>query len=318
MNQNNETVNLTEGPLILKEASEWCNQARAMDNPRSLWMGLWHEGELACLFADSNVGKSILAVQIAHEISQSQRVVYYDFELSAKQFQLRYTDGSTGSTFNFNPNLIRCELDSALISDSVCDGSIIDQIVGSAQRAHANVIIIDNLTFMCNDSENGLAAHDLMVRLTELKRQWGLSVLVLAHTPKRDCTQPITQNDLAGSKRLFNFFDAVWSLGKSNKGVGTRYIKQLKARLASIEYDTTSVLECEIVKNPDGYLHFEPGDTSSEYAHLKRNGDSDSRSITDDQRLEVLILHEDGKSMRQIASAVGISVSAVHRIIHQG
>ena len=64
---------------------------------KSLWLSLWHEGEVACLFADTNMGKSIYAIQIADHVSQSRPVLYFDFEMSDKQFQLRYTDANNGS-----------------------------------------------------------------------------------------------------------------------------------------------------------------------------------------------------------------------------
>ena len=40
----------------------------------------------------------------------------------------------------------------------------------------------------------------------------------------------ITSNDLAGSKRLYNFFDSVFAIGKSAQDGGLRYVKQLKVR----------------------------------------------------------------------------------------
>lgn len=39
-----------------------------------------------------------------------------------------------------------------------------------------------------------------MQRLMKLKLQYEWSILILAHTPKRPLSNPITQNDLAGSK----------------------------------------------------------------------------------------------------------------------
>ena len=68
-----------------------------------LFSEFWHEGEICILFADTNVGKSILAVQIGNAISRGvaiknfkleakkQSVFYLDFELSDKQFQNRYS-----------------------------------------------------------------------------------------------------------------------------------------------------------------------------------------------------------------------------------
>lgn len=45
---------------------------------------LWYQGEVSCLFADSNLGKSLFAVQIAEQIAKRHRVLYLDAELSAK------------------------------------------------------------------------------------------------------------------------------------------------------------------------------------------------------------------------------------------
>lgn len=56
-----------------------------------------------------------------------------------------------------------------------------------------------------------------MMKLMNLKKQYGWSLLVIAHTPKRNLSSPITQNDLAGSKKLYNFFDSVVAIGKSAK-----------------------------------------------------------------------------------------------------
>ncbi len=68
-------------------------------------------GELSCLFADSNVmGKSILAVQIADRIARTDNVLYLDFELSEKQFQLRYTNEHGELSTPFPTNSIGCLL----------------------------------------------------------------------------------------------------------------------------------------------------------------------------------------------------------------
>ncbi len=60
---------------------------------------LWCEGEICILFADTNVGKSILATQIADDIGKGkneeglkvevepQPITYFDFELSDKQLE---------------------------------------------------------------------------------------------------------------------------------------------------------------------------------------------------------------------------------------
>ena len=79
------------GVMSIKTANRTILEASQLPTPRALWDSFWYEGELSCLFADSNVGKSILAVQIADRIARTDNVLYLDFELSEKQFQLRYT-----------------------------------------------------------------------------------------------------------------------------------------------------------------------------------------------------------------------------------
>ncbi len=70
------------GMMTIKTANLTILEASRQPAPRALWKSFWYEGELSCLFADSNVGKSILAVQIADRIARTDIVLYLDFELS--------------------------------------------------------------------------------------------------------------------------------------------------------------------------------------------------------------------------------------------
>ena len=100
----------TDDVFIVKTANEWMEDAKKIPNPHPLWLNIWNEGELCCLFADSYVGKSIYAVQIATAIAQKQNVLYFDFELTEKEFQLRYTNEKE-SLYMFPNKLYRVEAD---------------------------------------------------------------------------------------------------------------------------------------------------------------------------------------------------------------
>ena len=41
---------------------------------------------------------------------------------------------------------------------------------------------------------------------------------------------PLSQNDLAGNKKLFNFMDSVFAIGQSVNDENLQYLKQLKSR----------------------------------------------------------------------------------------
>lgn len=101
------------GMMNIKTANQTILEASLLPTPRALWDSFWYEGELSCLFADSNVGKSILAVQIADRIARTDNVLYLDFELSEKQFQLRYTN-EHGELYTFPDKIYRVSIDCIL------------------------------------------------------------------------------------------------------------------------------------------------------------------------------------------------------------
>lgn len=297
------------GMLKIKSANEWAREAALRPDPKPLWLSLWYEGEVCCLFADSNLGKSIYAVEIASEIAKTQRVIYFDFELSDKQFQLRYSD-EQGKLFCFSDNLLRSEIDPDLIEEGKFEDEVIADIEGASIQYDCKVLIVDNITYLNSVTEKADAASMLMMRLMQLKKKHGLSILVLAYTPKRPLTSPITQNDLAGSKKLFNFFDSVFAIGRSAKDENLRYIKQVKVRAGAFEYGAENVIVSEIVKE-GSWLHFRNIGYATEREHLKEQTDRDISSF--DERVKEL--REDGKSIREIADMLAVSKSKIGNII---
>ena len=99
-------------------------------DPEPLYDKLWYQGEVSCLFADSNIGKSLFAVQIAEGIAQRFRVLYLDCELSAKQFQDRYTNKKTGQLHRFPDNFFRATIVPARMDLKDWE----DRILGTSRR----------------------------------------------------------------------------------------------------------------------------------------------------------------------------------------
>ena len=299
------------GVMSIKTANRTILEASLLPTPRALWDSFWYEGELSCLFADSNVGKSILAVQIADRIARTDNVLYLDFELSDKQFQLRYTN-ERGNLYSFPERLYRVSLDCNSLLEENFEEAIIGSIEQMALQTASKIFIVDNLTYLCCAMEKGDAAGRLMIQLNNLKKRYELSILVLAHTPKRSLDCPITSNDLAGSKRLYNFFDSVFAIGKSAQDSGLRYVKQLKVRYGTYSYDADNVIIYEIEK-VDAFLQFVHRGYSTEKEHLKKLGDNESSQ----RDCLILQLSQSGKSVREIASQVNCGKSTVNRIIQR-
>lgn len=304
-----ESVPEQIGMLTIKTANRTIREAALRPNPDTLYLTLWYEGEVCCLFSDSNLGKSILAMQIAAQIAETRKVLYFDFELSDKQFQLRYSD-EQGNLNTFPDNLYRVEINRESLDVSNLEDTIIGNIEQAALQTDAKVLIIDNLTYLCIASEKGDVAGALMFRLMALKKKHGLSMLILAHTPKRCLSNPITQNDLAGSKKLYNFFDSVFAIGKSAKDSNLRYIKQLKVRYGNYTYDSDNVIVSAIEK-VGAFLQFVNIGYATEKEHLKEPFEKDvSQEIENIKQLS-----GQGKSIREIAKELNISKSKVGRIL---
>ena len=292
----------------VKTANQSISDASRRPDPPDLYMGLWREGEVGCLFADSNLGKSIYAVQMADAIAKEMPVLYVDCELSEKQFQLRYTDEASGETHVFPERLYRAEINPETLDVRDYEEKIMQHLEALALELECSTLIIDNLGYLSNSSEKGESAGILMMKLMNLKKRHGWSVLVIAHTPKRNLSSPITQNDLAGSKRLFNFFDSVFAIGKSARDDGLRYVKQLKARSGEIQYGGDCVLVYEIGK-VNGFLQFLPKGMAAEKEHLSEQ----SLSEKDLEKERVLDCKKKGMTVRQAADFTGLSKSKVGR-----
>lgn len=298
------------GLFTIKPFNQVLLDAAKKKEPTKLFDEFWYEGETCCLFADSNVGKSILAVQIARNIATSQKVLYFDFELSELHFLRRYTDDETKQTYKFPKNLYRVCLNYMMGEYPVEElpDKIMSNIEKSVREIGASVIIIDNLTWIAYNSRSTQMAGELMKRLSAMKVQYNLSMLILAHTPKRNMSKSITQNDLGGSKMIMNFLDSAFAIGFSSKDPNIRYIKQIKVRYAEMKYGEDNVWLCEMRKVRSFLMLFRLG-FGMESEHLKKRKDGDKDALI----AKIKVMKANGKSIREIAAELGMSPATVDR-----
>lgn len=313
----------SKGLFTVMTASRWIEQAKTRPIPKMLFSEFWFEGELCILFADTNLGKSILAVQMGNSISKAepikgftletpkQVILYFDFELSDKQFENRYSINFE-QHYNFNENFIRVEINpEAVIPETQTFEDFLNHsLERSIRETGAKVLIIDNLTYLKNETEKAKDALPLMKHLKALKSKYGLSILALAHTPKRDLSKPITRNDLQGSKMLINFCDSAFSIGESHSDKNLRYLKQIKQRNTEQIYDTENVCVCQIEK-PHNFLKFDFVNFGKEWEHLKQHTEKDKEQLSQ----KVNELKSQGLSLRDIGAKLQISHMKVSRVL---
>lgn len=290
--QNNRCTE-SKGLFTVKSANSWIQQAKNRPIPKMLFGEFWFEGELSILFSDTNLGKSILAVQIGDSISKGepihafksesakQPILYFDFELSDKQFENRYSI-NCDQHYSFDDNFIRVEInpDAIIPASQTFETFLSHSLELSIIETEAKILIIDNLTYLKNETEKAKDALPLMKQLKALKSKYALSILALAHTPKRDLSKPITRNDLQGSKMLINFCDSAFAIGESCMDKTIRYIKQIKARNTEIIFDSENVCICRIEKS-NNFLQFQFLNFSTEGEHLRQISEQEKSELTD-------------------------------------
>lgn len=304
--------------------NRWMELGEREPDPEMLFGEFWHQNELCILFADTNAGKSVLAVQIGNSISLGKRikpfalgakparVLYIDFELTAKQFYQRYTHQQ--DNYNFTDHFFRAQFnpDAEIPAGySNYDEYIIAGIEYKIKLVKATVLIIDNITCLRGGTENASVALSLMKNLKALKADHKLSILVLAHTPKRrNPGSPLSADDLHGSKLLINFADSAFAIGTSSTDPQLRYLKQIKQRSTAQVYGEDNVCLCRITKSGN-FLQFSFEGNSQERLHLR------TRNMLNRELLaqKVAELSAKGLNQRQISRELHIALGLVNKLI---
>lgn len=320
--QQKKELEKTNGLFIVRKGSERLEAAKNQPIPRLLFDEFWAEGEVCILFGNNGSGKSILAVQIGLSIAEGspiqglkfeasrQSVLYCDFENSDKTYESRLSE-NYDNHYQLADIFYTLEMNiDADLPEGDFDEFLLTQLEKEIQKHKFKVIIVDNITYIKNETEQAKDALPLMKKLRAMTKKLGLSLLVIAHTPKRDESKPITKNDLAGSKQLSNFAESMFALGSSHQEAGLRYLKQVKARNREEKYTSENILLCQIVK-PANVLMFEFLDRANEQAHLK--------TLAPSQRDELIIrakdLQKEGKTQREIAEILDIGLGTVNKYL---
>ena len=319
--------NKSDEPLLLfRTANECIESAKLKPVPKMLFSEFWHEDEICILFADTNVGKSILAVQIADSISKGhsiygfkmtakcQKVLYFDFELSEKQFENRYSENYQNH-YSFFSNFFRIEINPRCVDFLDFEQKLFQEIEQAIINLGVKVLMVDNLTYLkAQTTETSKEALPLMKLLKDLKLKHDLSILVLAHTPKRNHSSPININDIAGSRQLANFTDSAFAIGQSSQDKSYRYIKQIKARATEKIYESENVILCLISKN-NNFLGFEFVGFVNEGQHLA----IPEAKTKDELEKAILALKDDDPeiSMYTIAQQLGTNKMKVKRVFER-
>jgi DnaB-like helicase N terminal domain/AAA domain len=281
--------------------------------------------DVTLLFSGTGNGKSIFSIQMADKISRGeslfdgllrndcgqQKVLYFDFELTLSDYKDRYIDGA-GNKYPFLGdvwfNRVGNDEDNPKTFAEMA--AKMEQILMThVEKNQPHVIFVDNITAMSNGSTvDPETVRRVMDLLLLLKKRHKLTVIVLAHTPKRyDMSKPIVVEDLAGSSLLAAYVDSIITVGQSKMGEKVKYIKHIKSRSGAKIHDDQNIIQISIEKE-GAFLHFktleEP--TGRESDHLVSKYDA---SIDEVFIQEMVRLKEEGRSLNQIKEELSLKIS---------
>ena len=289
--------------ISIQSASDFLEEGKKMPPAKELVPHVLVEGEITFLYGGTGIGKSAFAMQLANEVAeQGHRVLVVNFELAQQQLAQRYPNKQLSN------NLYISCINYEEMNDVTDQTAILADIVRTALDNNIDVLVIDNFTNLCINSKEGSEAGNMMLQLLKLRMEHKWTMLVLAHVPKRKPSDPLTIDDMAGSKQIANFADNVIGLNKSKKDKNMRYLIQQKYRSFPIELDSKNVQELTMTTS-DGWLHFERGGYSEEVSHLPRSRDEKAELERD-----IVKELQNGLSYRDIIDKLGTSMGTVQRV----
>lgn len=327
-NQNSNVKNPETGDfLTIKSANEWIDEAKSKPIPKRIFGPFWYEEELCILFADTNQGKSLLAVQIIDSVTKglstlglemelkASKVIYFDLELTSKQFEMRYAQYDKEKDvlydhFDFSELFLRAEINPYGFNEDIeeYETYLFKEIENQALKSGSKILVIDNLSCVISDNEKAKNTTPFLIRLNNLKKIYGWSILLIAHTPKRNLFAPISRNDIQGSKSFINLIDSCFAVGESQKDPSIKYLKQIKVRYGAFQFPSENVLVCKIGKESN-FSSFKFLEYGKESDHLKQLNTTDKAQI----KTKAFELKKDGYSNVKIADELGVSEGAVRK-----
>lgn len=289
------------GILKISTVNDAIATGARMEQQKQMVGSLLRERDLAIFFGDEGTGKSILSYQIGDAVSKGQHlfpiddlhndcgpksVIMFDFEMMERELFDRYS--AEGMFYSFSENFFRANMNDTWTDMENLADKIVDHIEVIIKSHKPHLAIIDNLTWICDETTDNTIAARVMKKLDSLRKLFPpLAILVIAHTPKRDKSQPLESRHLAGAKSLSNFCTSLFAISESMRDPGIRYIKQLKCRGAAKVFTSDNVLELTLIKET-AKLEFEYSSTAPEQEHLQYADLEDKEQAINDLTLDLV------------------------------
>lgn len=270
---------------------------------------LWAKGELAILFGEPGIGKSLLAMQLADALTRGRpiveflkmpetplKVLYVDLVLNDAQFCGRYTrEAGDGEIRTY-------EFSEELMYDRPPEGADVAEWIRNAVEANPlDIVIVDDLSVVSLTDDGTRERLHLLLELRRLSRVHGLSVLVLADSWPSGY-ELTTEAALRRGRVLCNYADSVFTIDSLDE-MDLRMIVQTRSSGGARFWTENNRLYGRVSQMASGLLGLVFPNCDP-----KKNG-------LPDQILRIKELRDENKmTFRDIAEYLELSKSSVHRL----
>lgn len=150
--------------------------ARTSEN-LNLYKNVWHAAEIACVLGNNSAEAAERALRIAEAVSDTRRVVFFDFQGSSRSFGER-------TRANSPRNLLRVDIALADL-DPADPGKFLSEIEETLAASGARVCVMDSLFYLCEWYGKPRAARFFISKLREMGRRLEVAFLIGANARKR-------------------------------------------------------------------------------------------------------------------------------------
>ena len=220
------------------------------------------ERQLNVLVGQTAAGKSVLMVQVLRGIASED----YDggFPCEASPLKCCYIDCENDTDDwrdrmngeRLPSNILRKTLDPSIMFEDLA--LVITREIKRIHREEGvQVFGIDNLKWLLSPSKHELEeTWKLLKALNMLRSQLGITIILATHSNKDKVNSEWTIKDISGGSDINRFSQSIWAVGNVEGQSRQRYLKQLKQRSSSVEFDNSNVAVAELIKHDGKALQF--------------------------------------------------------------
>ncbi|MCQ2198430.1 MAG: AAA family ATPase [Paludibacteraceae bacterium] len=277
--------------LTMNEAMDQVDDAYS----KPLLGPLMHQGDVVGLVAESNVGKTIFAMQLAEfwtsgkfaieglrNEAGAQKVCFMSAEMSDTQMKRRYSS-EKGGVYRFSDSLIYVDKN---MENEEKMKAMVKMVV---KKARPDIIIIDSLCQVADsDMTKMTQVKPLIKYFKEIAKENSVTFLIILHTKKRSAVDrkkdKMDKYSLYGSSAITNMFDSLWALDQGLREP-VKILTQVKSRDGDLVFNNDNAMIMSIVKDePDNFLRFELESVAPIGNLLTERKSSESDPQTDHQK----------------------------------